>query len=166
MPELTLVPRSREGYHLFFSGFEQDPVLFADPSLFTPYRYTPEAVDAYASKRLDQKDRVGFFICMNGKPIGDVGFKKIDPLSRCCEIEICMQKDEFKNKGYGTQAIRKALDFAFRSLETDTVKASVLLGNARSCHVFEKLGFHLVGEDSFFRYYRMDRTAWVDETIE
>lgn len=166
MPEFSLIPRSREGYHLFFSGFEQDPVLFADPRLFAPYRYRPETVDAYASSRLGKEDRVGFFICLEEKPIGDVGFKKIDPVSRSCEIEICMQKDRYKGCGYGTRALKEALDYAFTLPDIDIVKASVLLENGRSRHVFEKLGFRPVGNDAFFCYYRLDRTDWVKGNSE
>lgn len=37
------------------------------------------------------------------------------------------------------------------------VNADAIMKNTRSQHVLEKVGFHLVGEDGAFKYYRIER---------
>ncbi len=68
-----------------------------------------------------------------------------------------MQNDAVKGKGYGTQAERLAVKIAFDELGMAAVNADTVMKNTRSQHVLEKAGFHLVGEDGAFKYYRIER---------
>lgn len=56
----------------------------------------------------------------------------------------------FWNQGYGTEAAKRVLGFAFHDLKAEKVRASVFDDNSGSGHVLEKLGFKL--ETSYLRH--------------
>ena len=68
-----------------------------------------------------------------------------------------MQNDTVKGKGYGTQAERLAVKFAFEEMGMVAVNADTIMKNLRSQHVLEKVGFRLIGDDGMFKYYRIER---------
>lgn len=70
-------------------------------------------------------------------------------------MSIHLQNDAVKGKGYGTQAERLAVQYAFNELGMKTIHADAILKNTRSQHVLEKVGFQLLGEDDAFKYYRI-----------
>ena len=70
---------------------------------------------------------------------------------------IHLQNDAVKGKGYGTQAERLILQYAFEDLGMVAVNADAALKNTRSQHVLEKVGFKFIKEDGDFKYYRIDR---------
>ena len=50
-----------------------------------------------------------------------------------------------------------AVEYAFDELGMVAVNADTIMKNTRSQHVLEKVGFHCVGEDGAFQYYRIER---------
>ncbi len=86
--------------------------------------------------------------------IGEVGLRHINFSEKSCELTICMVNDQYKNHGYGTQAEKLALRYAFQNMDMKTILADVLVKNTRSQHVLGKVGFVCIGEDKEFRYYR------------
>ena len=94
---------------------------------------------------------------LDGKPIGELQLKQIDVEKAECTLSIHMQNDAVKDKGYGTQAERLAVKYAFDELGMVAVNADTIMKNTRSQHVLEKVGFHLIGEDGTFKYYRIER---------
>ena len=123
-----------------------------DMGLVAPYRYVPERVDRYFEKQ-QSPDRSMFLIMLDGKPVGEVGFKHIDCVKKECELTIHLQNDGVKNRGIGTAAERLALNYAFDVLGMEAVKADAVLKNRRSQRVLEKAGFTFIREDDTFRYY-------------
>ena len=87
-------------------------------------------------------------------PIGEVILKNMDEANRCCVMRNHLQNDSVKNLGYGTQAEKLILAYAFEELEMLEVHADALLDNTRSQHVLEKVGFQYVRSDATFKYYR------------
>ncbi len=152
---ITLRERTRELCHEFYRGLVQDPSLFENEDDFVPYVYDPAKVDALYDARRNQSDRVSFSVMLDGAVIGDVGLKHIDGREKTCELEICMQSDAVKNRGYGTQAVLLALDLAFDTLGMTRVDADVLVKNERSRRVLEKIGFRLAGQDGPFVHYAL-----------
>ena len=146
---------------IYYAQFEQDPELFEDKSQFVPYRYDPDDVAAqFAARR--QPDRKNFFVLLGDQVLADLVFKHIDPENRCCELGICLVNDRWKNRGYGTRAIRLAVRYAFDTLGMETVLADSLLRNTRSQHVLHKAGFRYLREDEHFKYYAISRRAEED----
>ena len=153
-PELKIM--TRELCHELFRDWENDAAVFEHPSMMKPYVYDPSEVDRYFDAR-QEPSRVVFVIMLEGHPIGEVQLKRMDPVRRTCSLSIHMQKDLYKNRGYGTQAERLAVQYAFDRLDLLAVDADVLIGNVRSQRALEKAGFHLTGQDERFRYYRFEK---------
>lgn len=143
----------------YFSRFELDPALFSNPEDFRPYVYSPSKSDETVD-RYFRLGRVYLAVMLDEEPIGEVVLKKIDRTQKHCTLGISLRSDEFKNKGFGTEAEFLTLQYAFDIMEMETVYADSLLGNFRSRRVLEKVGFQETGRDDGFIYYRCDKAAW------
>lgn len=150
---------TRQLCHQFFQQFELDRDLFADPAAYKPYTYDPTRCDDYYDRYVDL-GRIHWAIMLDDEPIGELVLKNVDRNQRCCTMGISMKSKAYQNKGYGTQAEVLALEQAFTVLDMDTVYADALLGNVRSQHVLQKVGFIETHCDEMFRYYRCDRSCW------
>ena len=101
-------------------------------------------------------ERVVFAVMLDGAPIGEVQLKRINRERNDCTLSIHLQNDAVKNRGFGTQAEKQAVRYAFDVLKLDAVNADAVLKNTRSQHVLEKAGFMFTREDEMFRYYRIE----------
>lgn len=156
MNEISLCIMTRELCHELFKGWENDPAIYMDMSLFSQYKYDENAVDKYFDAK-QNPSRVLFAIVRDGKPIGELQLKQIDMQSKECTLSIHMQNDAVKGKGYGTYAERLALQYAFDVLGMVAVNADTVIKNTRSQHVLEKAGFRFIREENGFKYYRYKR---------
>ena len=145
--------------HEYYQGFVMDADIYIDMTNFRAYTYSSEKVNAYYDKLQSQKDRVDFLIMLDEKPIGEIALKHIDETARKCELSIHLQNDSVKNQGYGTQAERLILEYAFQTLGMKTVLADTVLKNKRSQHTLEKLGFQEIGRDDTFVYYGISQAV-------
>lgn len=159
--KIHLQPIDRMLLHEYYKGFVMDAEIFMDMRNFREYTYAPERVDAYFDRLQSQKDRVDFLIMNAEKPIGEIALKHIDETTRQCELSIHLQNDSVKNKGYGTQAERLILDYAFQTLGMTAVIADSVLKNKRSQHTLEKVGFQETDRDDTFVYYRISQSDWL-----
>ena len=128
-----------------------------DMHLFHPYVYDEVAVNRYYDTKRSDASRRLLVIMLGDKAIGELQLKCIDHDKKECTLSIHMQDDAVKGKGYGTQAERLAVKFAFDKLGMIAVNADTLIKNTRSQHVLEKVGFDFVEEDEPFKYYRIER---------
>ena len=156
MQEIYLTPMTNELFHIYYKDYQNDPGLFMNMDLFSPYQYSTEWVENYIARQKAQK-RLIFAIMRNGLPVGEVVLKNIDYMKKECTLGICLQNDHVKGQGIGTKAEQLILDYATERLGMETVYADSILKNTRSQHVLEKVGFKFIGEDAQFRYYRYDR---------
>ena len=156
---IRLQPMTRELCRIYMQEFEPDKALFADPKDYRPYVYEETACDAYF-ERQRQLGRIHLAIMKDDSAIGEIILKKIDPLLRHCTLSISLQNDQVKNQGYGTRAEQLALNYAFHELDMITVYADSLLGNLRSQHVLEKVGFRETHRDDLFVYYEIRKPDW------
>ena len=93
-------------------------------------------------------------VMLQDKPTEEIVLKNIDRDRKCCTVGITMVYDSYKGNGYGTEAERMALQYAFNELGVETVYADSLRRNLRSQHVLEKVGFAETGQDDAFIYYK------------
>lgn len=87
--------------------------------------------------------------------IGQIQLKRISPEKKEATLGIHLQKDQYKNKGYGTQALRMILHYGFTQLHLQTIYADCVKQNLRSRHVLQKIGFVYTHEDDDFYYFKM-----------
>lgn len=155
MTEITLAPMTRELFHALYRGFENDPDIYMNMQYYTQYVYNQEKVDERFDS-LQTPERVVFAVMLDGAPIGEVQLKRINRERNDCTLSIHLQNDAVKNRGFGTQAEKQAVRYAFDVLKLDAVNADAVLKNTRSQHVLEKAGFMFTREDEMFRYYRIE----------
>ena len=148
---ITLAPMTRELIHRLYRGFENDPDICVDMQDYTKYVYNQQAVDNRFDS-LQSPERVVFAIMLDGAPIGELQLKRINRARNDCTLSIHMQSDKVKNRGFGTEAEKLAIRYAFDVLKLDAVNADAILKNTRSQHVLEKAGFTFCREDETFRY--------------
>ena len=156
MSEISLIPMTRELCHEFYKGFQNDPAICMDMSQFKEYEYIAEKVERYFDENSTSSRRL-FVIMVDGQMVGECKLKYIDFDKRECSAGIHLRNDSVKGKGYGTEAERLLLRYAFDELGMVAVNADAVLKNTRSQHVMEKVGFRYVREDETFKYYRCER---------
>ena len=156
MGNISLCVMTRELCHKLFIGWENDPAIYGDMEQFSTYQYNEAAVDRYFDAK-QVPSRMLFAVMRENEPIGELQLKQIDHEKKECTLSIHMQNDAVKGLGYGTQAERLALRYAFDVLGMRAVNADTVLKNTRSQHVLEKVGFQYLREENGFRYYRFER---------
>jgi RimJ/RimL family protein N-acetyltransferase len=78
---------------------------------------------------------------LSGKHIGNVGLHKIDRKNRNAEAGIVIGDKRFWGKGYGTDAMKLLLRYAFEDLNMHKVYLLHFAGNERARRSYEKCGF-------------------------
>lgn len=87
-------------------------------------------------------DRV-LAICLQdgGRLIGNTGLHRIDWHSRTAVLGILIGEKDCWSQGYGTDAVRTLVRYAFGDLNPRKVSLSVLAFNERAVRCYEKCGF-------------------------
>lgn len=124
--------------------------------MFKPFIYNEESVNEYFESRQDPS-RILFVIMLGDIPVGELQLKHINNETKECVLSIHMQNNAVKGKGYGTEAVRKAVKYAFEMLGMTVVKADAVTNNVRSQQILQKVGFQFLKEDGNFRYYSIHR---------
>jgi ribosomal-protein-alanine N-acetyltransferase len=93
----------------------------------------------------DKEYSFGIYLKNNGKLVGDVSLFHIfrGALQKCL-IGYSLDK-QYSGKGYATEAVSLAVEYAFDELKLHRVEAGVMLSNLGSMRVLEKVGFHREG---------------------
>ncbi len=102
---------------------------------------------------------VPFAVTVDGELVGAVSLWGIDSHNRRAHLGISLGP-EFRGKGYGTDACRVLLRYAFVDRGFHRVQLEVLAGNAAALRAYEKAGFV---EDGRMRESAWVRGAYVDE---
>lgn len=92
----------------------------------------------------DREHYLNFFVIESietGEPVGNLGLHVIDQRNRWTELGIMIGDTSNQNKGYGTDALRTLLRFAFETMNLNRVQLRVHNDNLRGIHVYERCGF-------------------------
>ena len=74
----------------------------------------------------------------DGKFIGTIDFKNIK--SDSAEMGVCITSD-FQDKHYGTEAIKRFIDYGFDEFDFGVIYLRVFSHNSRAIHCYKKIGF-------------------------
>lgn len=152
----------------FFLEIQQDPISYqqANTALAVPQnkKKTAEFVKFLAEEAL-----LGVVICLppsspdsKPTPIGQIHLNKAEPgeaVHRHTEIGIDLLK-EHQGKGYGSEAIKWALEFAFKRAGLHRVQVRAFEYNPGAMKLYEKLGFQKEGQWKEFIWH--DGRFWDD----
>jgi RimJ/RimL family protein N-acetyltransferase len=106
------------------------------------------------------QDAMIFTITANegNRPVGNVALQDIDYRSRTAELGIYIGEIDCRGKGYGTDATRLMLDFAFNVLGLNNVMLRVYEYNTAAIRVYEQAGFREFGRRRQAQF--MDGRFW------
>jgi len=120
---------------------------FNDPALrrllLLPFPTTRMGEREFIDKMVHLKDGVVLSIVVKkgGRLIGNVSLFKLQSVHRSAELGIAVADLSMASKGYGTEAMRLMLDYAFGTLNLNRVELSVHDFNRRALAAYRKLGF-------------------------
>lgn len=94
--------------------------------------------------------------------IGTVGLHLIDHVNHHAEFGIAIGDKRAQDKGFGTEATRLMVDYAFHTLNLNRVRLCVYENNPRGLHVYKKVGFRVEG---VLRQETFREGRWWDVTV-
>ncbi len=150
-----MIDERLEGPNLRLRALHEDDVprlfrWYSDPdvrhwSYFTEDPPGLATLDAHQERfELIREDPAQLLWCiemLDGMPIGDLGLQEIHPLQKRADLAISIGEKSYWGRGYGPEAIRLALGFAFDALDCRRVTLLVDDDNARAIRAYEKCGF-------------------------
>ena len=103
---------------------------------------------------IQNKNNIRFIIEAEGKSIGLATLTNIDWKNRKASHGIKLFSDDIKGKGYGTDAVRTIMKYAFEELQLNRLYGSILEYNTASRRLYEKCGWTEEGIErkSIFKY--------------
>ncbi len=119
----------------------------------TPYPISFAAEERWFEEQLnDEKSHIFAIETEKGVHIGNIGLHEIDYKDGKATLGIMIGEKGYWDQGYGTDAIRTLLRFAFQELNLHRVSLEVFESNKRAIRCYQKCGFRHEGvarEDSF-----------------
>lgn len=104
--------------------------------------YDFATIEAYLKRIAEAEDRYDFFIRLDdGEAIGEIVLKDVDPDAGRASMRIALFSATRCGQGYGTEALRLLLDFAFGELGLHRVELEVYSYNERARRSYLKCGF-------------------------
>lgn len=143
---LTQIERGHlEVYKRWFRDYETQRLL--SPDVIVPI--TDEAEDAFYDDASKAKDWYIFSIktLEDDQLIGNCSLFGIDNKNRSAEIGILIGEAGYRDKGFGTDATRVLLRFAFNEVNLNRVYLRVFDYNGRAIRSYEKVGFVQEGRE-------------------
>lgn len=120
---------------------EWDRLLMAEParpiSIEDQHRWLEQMMKKDEVFIIERKD--------NQEPIGEIHISDIDPLSGNGNISVSLIRRCW-DKGYGGEAIRLMMGYAFSDPRLSRLSLTVFAYNTRAIHVYQKAGFKMEGK--------------------
>ena len=103
--------------------------------------HSPKQIQEFFEKELKE----GYFFAIHAladdKLIGIIDLTGFDWAARNTWLAIGLGEREYWGKGFGTDAMKVILRFAFRELNLHRINLNVFEYNSRAIHCYEKVGF-------------------------
>lgn len=159
---LRLVPLGPEHFDGTWAALQEPEVMRLTG---THTRFTAEGVRAWLAGLAGQDDRADWAILRTGEDsatsdhIGEVVLNDVDADNRSAGFRIALAASRWFGHGYGTEATRAVLDYAFGTLGLHRVELEVYAFNPRAQRAYEKTGFVVEGR-------RRDALLWDGEWVD
>jgi len=148
--EVEITNMNSDYAHKLFKDFKNDRSLFENEDDFKEYVYSKEKIDSYVETKAKEGYKL-LAVLYKEDVVGEIRLKEQN--LNVYELGIVLKDDHYKNKGLGTVALKKGLDYAKHVLGIQSIIVEILKTNERSIHVFKKLGFIYKNENDKFVYY-------------
>jgi RimJ/RimL family protein N-acetyltransferase len=129
-----------------------------------PHPYTMEDEEGWFNRLRDERDSRVFAVLTNaeGRLLGNCSLHRIDWTNRHAMFGIFIGDKNDRRKGYGRDATRVLLRYAFEEAGLNRIELEVFSFNTSAIRLYEKVGFRMEGtrRQALFR-----EGAWHDEHI-
>lgn len=109
------------------------------------YLYPKKQIEDWIEEIKDNQSEFSIRSIADDKTIGDIGLDDFDWTAGNAWVGIGIGDADFRGKGYGTEAMRLLLQYAFEELNLHRVNLSVFEFNKRAIRSYEKCGFKYEG---------------------
>ena len=137
---VALVPLTVDDLPAMFNWInEREQVL-----LNAPYKPIHEGQHKAWFESIQQRNDLvvfGIRLLKDNRLIGSCQLHNINHVHRSAELQIRIGEPYQRGQGYGTEAVRLLLDFAFKDLNLHRVYLHVFSSNAAAIRLYEKVGF-------------------------
>ena len=140
---IYLSPRSSEDVEIFtewLNDFQTTDYTGRSHEIMTL-----EAEKEYLEQNIKAEATFVIIDINNDKLIGTVGLEQINHVNRIGTLGIFIGDKNYRNNGYGTEAIRLILDYGFNYLNLHNIKLDLLSFNDRAYACYKKCGFKECG---------------------
>ncbi len=108
--------------------------------------YSLENAQADIAETIRREDHVFTIVDLaTGRPIGRCLLFQVDLLNRSAMLGIFIGPEEYRGRGYGSEATRLLLDYAFNLLNLNNVMLGVFAYNRQALACYRKVGFKEIG---------------------
>ena len=146
--ELVILSDLNDDHINYYISLSADPELIATMG-WKPFRNGEKdrflkTVDILTVPYCSNGDAITFCIttAIDKKAIGYISIKGINVVASCAEIGIAIMDKEYRGQGYGTEALRKAVDYAYNEFRLTLLGLTVFPSNQKAIRAYEKVGFH------------------------
>lgn len=108
-----------------------------------PHLFSPKAIQQWFEKVLENKNAFEFAIrtLAEDRLIGEIGLDGVDWVQSDAFVGIAIGEKEYWGKGYGSDAMRVLMRYAFLELNLHRVSLTVFGYNPRAIRSYEKVGY-------------------------
>jgi N-acetylneuraminate synthase len=104
--------------------------------------------DAWFSALHARGDRIEMVILLEDEPVGTIGLSGIDLGGGLAEYGVLIGNPALRGRHIARRASRLILDYAFQVLGLHAVRLSMFADNEPARHLYDKLGFAVIGSSS------------------
>ncbi|NJD21481.1 MAG: GNAT family N-acetyltransferase [Melioribacter sp.] len=142
---IYLRPWQDEDIDLLYKGLNDPDVR---ETLFTFRPKSKEELMEEMKKDLSNEKNILLTICecSSNQPVGITAFYRIDYISRAAIFFLSLYDSSKWNHGYGSEATKLMIDYAFNILNLNRIQLHVSTENPKAISIYEKNGFILEGK--------------------
>jgi RimJ/RimL family protein N-acetyltransferase len=146
---VRLKAENPEMHSKLFVGWVRDSEYWRLMANVPPFPWTQEGVRKHIEKELEKDDPRNVFFAIHAleddRIIGEIGLDGISYTRGDTFIGIDIGEREYWDRGYGTDAMKVLLRYAFTELNLHRVSLNVFEYNPRAIRSYEKCGFRVEG---------------------
>ncbi|MGE5402849.1 MAG: GNAT family N-acetyltransferase [Ignavibacteriales bacterium] len=150
------VIKFKEGTKVYLRPFQEKDIELVEfgknnaevrETLFLFAPMTQEQVRAEMNAWSGSKEIMLFTICRqdDNEPVGQTAFVRIDYVSRAAVFYLAIYDPQYWSKGYGGEATKLMVDYAFDVLNMNRLHLHVCAENPNAVEAYKKAGFSIEG---------------------
>lgn len=142
--KVYLRPVEKGDMESFYKAVQNEDIRYMTG---TTREFTMEDLYEHYERITSDETRYDFAVCLkeDDRLIGDLFIIDIDRTNRKAGFRIALHSPAYLNKGYGPEAVRLAMQFAFERLDLNRLQLEVFSHNKRALKAYEKAGFKREG---------------------